>query len=76
MLLEIIGDNANGNSNEKVFAAQTVRPNELSHYGHLLITQRFDGKHCKYMMTDDIFRLFAATFQLSTANVRFFFILE
>lgn len=58
MLLEIIGDNENckSNSNEKVFAAQTVRPNELSHYGHLLITQRFDGKHCKYMMTDDIWR--------------------
>lgn len=28
--------------------------NEVSHYGHLLITRRFDGKHCKYMMTDDI----------------------
>lgn len=57
-LLEIIGDNdiGNSNSNEKVFAAQTVRPNELRHYGHLLITQRFDGKHCKYMMTDDIWR--------------------
>lgn len=28
--------------------------NEVSHYGHLLITRRFDGKHCKYMITDDI----------------------
>lgn len=33
---------------------QSTARNEVTHYGHLLITQRFDGKHCEYMMTDDI----------------------